>query len=223
MRPSPLLPDPGSGPQAGRLWRCRGGWRHGQTRLLLESPQGCQADGRAQGTELRGPTSPWRNHPLNLLFLPGFHSNLSPEMALRSPRVTSPSWFHTERWPSVALGIPGTLPGAGGGGGGRGVGRVSRKSSQAVTGSDLHSRSPALQSWAGASARPSLGQKRKPDPHGGGRPPRGRVSGSQKEHQPRGCQNCAGRRAQDQGLRQTSFFQMDLLIRVRKILEDRVC
>lgn len=36
-------------------------------------------------------------------------------MALRSPRVTSPSWFRAERWPSFALCIPGTMPGWGGG------------------------------------------------------------------------------------------------------------
>ena len=108
-------------------------------------------------------------------------------------------------------------------GGVRGAGRVSHRSSQPVTGSDLHSQSPALQSLAGASARPSLGQKRKPEPRGGSCPPHGTVSDSQKEHQHRGCQNCTGRQAQDQGLDEHPFSRIDLLIHVRKILEDRVC
>ena len=100
---------------------------------------------------------------------------------------------------------------------------MSHRSSQPVTGSDLHSQSPALQSRAGASARPSLGQKRKPEPRGGSCPPHGTVSDSQKEHQHRGCQNCTGRQAQDQGLDEHPFSRIDLLIHVRKILEDRVC
>lgn len=142
-------------------------------------------------------------------------------MALRSPRVTSPSWFRAERWPSVALCIPGTMPGGGGcvEQDACPTGAVSR--SQAVTCTHSHLLCSPGQ---GLQPAPRWDRRGNQTPRGGSCPPHhGTVSDSQKEHQHRGCQNCTGRQAQDQGLDEHPFSRIDLLIHVRKILEDRVC
>ena len=85
--PVPLLLDPRSGPQAGRAWRCQGGRRQRQTRLLLECPGGCQADGHAQGTELRwGGSVSLEESPLELAFRFWFPQQSEPRNGFEKPQ-----------------------------------------------------------------------------------------------------------------------------------------
>ena len=86
-RARPLLLGPRSGPQAGRAWRCQGGRRQRQTRLLLECPGRCQADGRAQGTELRwGGSVSLEESPLELAFRFWFPQQSEPRNGFEKPQ-----------------------------------------------------------------------------------------------------------------------------------------